>query len=282
MFDKKIAASADGYLYCACTTESANFSAHLHKYYEFLHIIEGNLYCIVENTEYLLSPGDMIITAPEELHSISFSEKCTYTREFLQVKEELIDSHFPHAADALKNKPLGKFNYISSALFDSYRLGDIFREIYTYARDERAESEMMITACAMQLIVKVGEILSKEDIKIDVKQGKNTKKIRSYILNHLYEKINLDILSEYCYLDKSYLCRMFKQEMGMTINTYINMQRTAAAKNMILSGTKITDAYSRCGFNDYSTFYRTFLKYAGMTPEEFKKQYAPQIGHNYS
>lgn len=274
MFDEKTAVSGDGYLYCACSTPSADFNAHLHKYYEFLHILEGNLYCVVENTEYILSPGDMVITIPEELHSLSFFKKGTYTREFLQIKQELIDKHFPNAADVLKNKPIGKLNYISSEVFDNYRLGDIFREIYSYAKNQRLESDMMIISSSMQLIAKTSEIIKNETIKSDIKYGKATRKVRSYILSHLCEKITLDLLSEYCYLDKSYLCRMFKKEIGMTINAYISMQRTAAVKNMILSGVKITDAYSKCGFNDYSTFYRTFVKYAGMAPEEFKKQYS--------
>ncbi|MBQ3427455.1 MAG: helix-turn-helix transcriptional regulator [Clostridia bacterium] len=29
--------------------------------------------------------------------------------------------------------------------------------------------------------------------------------------------------------------------------------------------------YLCCGFENYSTFYRAFLKYTGMSPEEFKK-----------
>ncbi|MBQ9599169.1 MAG: helix-turn-helix domain-containing protein, partial [Clostridia bacterium] len=53
-------------------------------------------------------------------------------------------------------------------------------------------------------------------------------------------------------------------------------RRVRSAKNLIMQGQSITNAYIESGFRDYSTFYRTFVKYAGMSPDEFKKSQTGQ------
>ena len=48
------------------------------------------------------------------------------------------------------------------------------------------------------------------------------------------------------------------------------MKRIVLAKNMIMNGTPATEVYERCGFNDYSTFYRAFKRYVGVSPDKFR------------
>ena len=56
----------------------------------------------------------------------------------------------------------------------------------------------------------------------------------------------------------------------MTIKAYLNLRRVTHAKNLMMQGEKATTIFDKCGFFDYSTFYRAFVKYVGMSPDEFK------------
>ena len=58
--------------------------------------------------------------------------------------------------------------------------------------------------------------------------------------------------------------------MGISITDYISMQRIAMAKKLISQGGSASKIYSECGFNDYSSFYRAFVKNFGYSPKEEK------------
>ena len=86
--------NTNGYVYNYNSSDSYNFNSHIHRCYEFIHIINGNLLYSVEGSDYMLSDGDIIMTNPDELHSFSFPEKCFYQREFLHIYPNFLN-RFP-------------------------------------------------------------------------------------------------------------------------------------------------------------------------------------------
>ncbi len=50
------------------------------------------------------------------------------------------------------------------------------------------------------------------------------------------------------------------------------MRRVMMAKNLLLAGENAMNIFYKCGFSDYTTFYRVFKKYTDMSPEQFKKK----------
>ena len=58
----------DGYMYSYNSSHGYDFNSHLHRCFEFIHIIDGKLIYTVEGTDYMLSKGDIIVTKPYELH----------------------------------------------------------------------------------------------------------------------------------------------------------------------------------------------------------------------
>jgi AraC-like DNA-binding protein len=62
---------------------------------------------------------------------------------------------------------------------------------------------------------------------------------------------------------------MFKEETGLTIKEFTNTRRIARAKQLLPKYKSVKDLYSVCGFSDYSSFYRTFKRFTGVSPMEF-------------
>ena len=50
-------------------------------------------------------------------------------------------------------------------------------------------------------------------------------KILKFIDSNINQKIDIDHLSKHFYINRYYLMKLFKREMGLTINNYINSLR---------------------------------------------------------
>lgn len=95
-----------------------------------------------------------------------------------------------------------------------------------------------------------------------------------YIYDHLHSKIYEEDIAEYVGLSGAYLSRLFHKEVGVTVSTYISVKRVETAKNMLrFSDYSPLDIGNYLAFSTHSHFIRTFKKYTGMTPKEYRKRY---------
>ncbi|MDR1972682.1 MAG: response regulator [Treponema sp.] len=93
------------------------------------------------------------------------------------------------------------------------------------------------------------------------------------IIDNKFGDLNLSItmLCDELALTAPYLCYLFKQRHGMTINHYINKIRIETAKNLLtFSQLKIHDIAHRCGFNNTNYFTRSFKKNTGQLPTQYR------------
>ncbi|MGN0149269.1 MAG: AraC family transcriptional regulator [Clostridia bacterium] len=263
----------DGYMFSYNASTGTNFNSHIHKCHEIIHIVEGEFFYNVEGKEYRLSGGDLILTKPDELHSFSFPKGCEYKREFLHIYPNFLE-RFPEASEILNSRQSGNLNLIPVEKVKKYNIDKIFNEMYIYCADPLPETDLMVLLCAVQMILKLNHIWFNDTPKYrDVITDAKTNSIRDYIDRHCMEDITAASVAEAVFMSQAYASRFFKEKTGMTIKTYLNMRRITNAKNLIMEGNKVTNVFARCGFKDYSTFYRAFVKYVGMTPEEFKNSH---------
>lgn len=95
---------------------------------------------------------------------------------------------------------------------------------------------------------------------------------KSYINEHLNKPYDLEQLAAYVGVNKSYLCRRFKQREGMTMTQYAQRQRIHAAKNMLrFSRQSISSIAAYLCFHSQSHFGRIFRQFTGMSPGEYRK-----------
>ena len=260
----------NGYMYNLNHSDSYNFSSHIHHCYEFIHIIKGTLLYTVEGTDYMLTDGDIIFTAPDEFHSFSFPESGVYYREFLHVYPGFL-TPFPEVMELLSSRKRGQFNFIPAELAQKYGIDEIFRRMEAACTQKDSHTHVLMLTYTVELIIQIQKILETENIcykKPDTNEKSNS--IRLFIDHNYKRNISVPDIAESVYMSSAYASRLFKKETGMTIKAYLNMRRVTRGKNLIMEGRKATEIFDKCGFSDYSTFYRAFVKFVGMTPEEFK------------
>ncbi len=99
-------------------------------------------------------------------------------------------------------------------------------------------------------------------------------KARVYIQKH-YGDGNLSIseISRELYINQTYLRKMFKQEMGMTLSEFITKYRMHMAKQMILNTDySLSQIAEMVGYNDVSYFSKCFKKYYNVSPKYMTKR----------
>lgn len=90
----------------------------------------------------------------------------------------------------------------------------------------------------------------------------------------------LDDAAQMIGYSKRYMCRRFSEEMGVSILQYITMLRIDKAKELLLSsGHSVRQIAELLYFNDSARFCKTFKKYTGMTPTQYRQ--APDHENNF-
>lgn len=93
----------------------------------------------------------------------------------------------------------------------------------------------------------------------------------SYIQENYSKKISLASVADHVGLSSGYLCRIFKDETGVSINSYINnLRMTRAGELLADKNSYIKEVAISVGFEDQLYFSRLFKRYYGVTPSEYR------------
>ena len=96
--------------------------------------------------------------------------------------------------------------------------------------------------------------------------------VRLYIDEHYAEKLTLESVAGYFFIDKSYLARLFKSQYGITLTTYLQQVRITHAKRLLRFTEKSVEEIGlECGIVELHYFSRVFKKLEGISPSEYLK-----------
>ena len=89
-----------------------------------------------------------------------------------------------------------------------------------------------------------------------------------YIEKNLLTLNDIEEIAKELYITKSHLHHLFIKHLKMPPKKYITIKRLTIAKRELYSGAKATDVCAKCGFADYSAFYRAYKKQFGHSPAD--------------
>lgn len=95
--------------------------------------------------------------------------------------------------------------------------------------------------------------------------------VQHYLRGVPDQKLNLSELAQRFALDKYQLIRRFKQQVGMTPNSYLTRLRIEQAKCLLAQGHALVEVALETGFYDQSHFARCFRTHTGVTPRNYQK-----------
>lgn len=111
---------------------------------------------------------------------------------------------------------------------------------------------------------------------VDARENLNY--LRWYINTHCGEKLSLTKLAHMISVTPNYLCRLFREEEGVTLTRYVERIRLRKAANeLIMTDRYVQDISCKFGYRNDSYFCRVFKKEYGLSPMEYREKMRRQM-----
>lgn len=157
---------------------------------------------------------------------------------------------------------------------DSAPFFSVLSELTSVAKSTDYMRDMRINALLSELMVCImSESWHPEDKALPNKRA-SVLDVKTYIDEHYNEQIVLDELASRSYISKYYLTHSFKDQFGMTINSYLQSVRITHAKQLLRFSDKTLEQISvEIGINDPAYFSRLFKNIEGVSPSVYREQW---------
>jgi len=237
------------------------YPLHLHKDAELALAISGEIRITINQQDYVLSEGDVAIVFPNQPHAYK-------TEKHSQIILALFDPVFigDYAADLVNYVPYHPVLPQTQAPPHLIQTFHTLHRLYETHSDDRLIKAY--TSVVMGTLLPLISLKRREFIK----DLATVQKLMVYLDTHFMEPISLDALSKELGISKFMISRIFSEQLHTSFRDYINGRRAALAQAMLQSTShQITDIAFDCGFNSLRSFYRTFKKEYGVTPNDFRR-----------
>ncbi|UJF32507.1 response regulator [Paenibacillus hexagrammi] len=132
--------------------------------------------------------------------------------------------------------------------------------------------------CAVRRLERAANVLMDRARKAKNLQRESVvDQVKRYIEDHYAESWGLQDLADHVAMSRSYLAKLFKDQVGMTIWTYcVNVRMRNARDLLLTTSLKSYEIAMRVGYENSIHFSRIFKQYHGMNPMEYKEKFREQ------
>lgn len=251
------------------------FEFHYHDFNKIIIFLSGDVTYIIEGKSYKLKPWDILLVGRNDLHLPLISEATAYERIVLWLNPLFLEEHRKRDCDLENCFRLAKerkLNLLRTSKADISTIRQNLFELENAVNDTSFGYDILKNSLFLQLMVRINRLflaMETEKNLEDVRYDQRIESILIYINDHLDSDLSIDELSSRFYLNKYYLMHLFKLETGYTLYSYIQKKRAIQAAELLLKGKQAGEVCSLCGFEDYSTFVRTFKKEFHLSPKQY-------------
>ena len=255
-----------------------SYQVHWHSYGEIMLVGPGetNIYSVGKNT-YNLSPNDLVLIWPMEMHSIVDADR----KDALVIQFSLafINSLF----DLQRSMHLYRQLHVISAAAHpvlAAKLKDLALKMKENFFSDRVDREMRCCMLLMEFMLTLLEYRKElsPDMETEEPEGFSGDVMRRMIAVTDYIKANLTAddlsqrtMAEMAGISREHFSRIFKHVTGMNYNRWLNMIRLEKASELLTQeGRTLTEIAMLSGFQSIPSFNRVFHEEKGMAPGEYR------------
>ena len=253
------------------------YEQHFHSAVEVVLPQEGECTYTIDETEYHVQPGEVIIVPAGCRHALRMGENSSRDLLLYEMNGVFTLKEFGAFRQMLA-RPLyitqehprrEQVHALMSDVVRVYRAGGLLRNLHCYALLLEVYAVLgehyLMTSATPAEVNAINRQLSGEDA---------FNRALDYVNENYMDDVTLDSLAAYAGFSRYTLSRMFRQHTGATFTQYLNKRRVTMAEDL-LAGTKmpVTQVALQCGFNSIATFNRVFRDVRGCTPTQYRLIY---------
>ena len=240
-----------------------NTRRHYHENYELYYLSRGMCNYFVDNRYYSLRAGDIIFIPSGQIHQTNYGNE-PHSRQLINCSEEYIPSE-------ILGELVGASRIIRNPniLREITEIFELIEKEYTN-RDEYSDRVIKThTHRLFYLIIRHKE----ENIGVNA-ENKTVEKVIEYVKKNYMHELSLSEVAEKNAVSTEHLSRVFKKEVGIGFNEYVNNLRLQRAEFMLRNedGKSVSEVAFACGFNDSNYFSYRFKKAYGVSPISVKNK----------
>lgn len=175
------------------------------------------------------------------------------------------------SVDLARGADMGRRDDVSCGA-DVSQYAAILTDIYTLASSSDYIRDMRINGKLNDLLTLLMESSWHREAHTNAPKKMEISRVKSFLDEHYKEKLSLESVASHFFIDKHYLARLFKEQYGVTLVTYLQQVRITHAKRMLrFTNKSIEEIGLECGIGELNYFSRVFKKLEGVSPSEFRR-----------
>ncbi len=267
------------------TAQSPNVALHWHSEFEFSLITEGSALYKFGSDEYVTALDDIILIAPNTLHSMEPIDGKTQISDTVVFHMDLLGLSRPDICTVKYLRPLrsgefGVINHISRADGSYEVIRRSFDKIYELVEQKPPCYELKLKSALFSFFAALysENLIQKSGISAHISNNRLVTDILTYIDENYRENLSIPALAERFCMSESCLMNYFRDSCGITCHRYIVQTRLLAAGKLLLeTENPICDICFDCGFSNLSNFNRHFKQYFGMSPRDYRLMFKESV-----
>ncbi len=245
---------------------------HSQVCYEISYIISGQADFYVDGEKHMLTQGDIHVVSKDSQHKITVNSSGRLRYAYLGF--DILDDG---------DKDISLINYYRNKKCDVLKdNGTLFTAFSQFINELHNETDLSIDVYAAYVrlvLIYVYRIAAKCSPVSPLKApcadltGGTVLNIVKYIDANISFITKVSDIANNLNYSPSYISRIFKAKMNMTIRDYINKKKIEKGMELIKSEKlKMREIADYLHFDSYRTFNKVFKRITGMSPTEFEQK----------
>lgn len=246
--------SLGNYTYNAFVYSNTFWELHFHKNYELIYVICGHLDLQINDSDYVLSQGELILIPPYAAHTLRIDES---SKVWISVFSEDYILSF-----AKKHRNMRFSQFRCDSAIEAFLSVHLFYQGTPELYMAKACLYMVCSECQKHTA------LSQTQTNIDFIGN-----VIDYVSAHFTEDITLTNTATALGYESHYFSSLFHNCFTINFKEFVNMLRFEQACSQLLNTDKeITDIANDCGFQSIRSFNRVFKNLSGQSPRDYRQK----------